>query len=140
MARFLDSSVFLHAYLRPKRELTLGEREVKRAASAIVDRVEKGERVITSVVHLSEILNVVEAKLGLERALQLLENFLTMGNIEVLGVAREGYEEALLLASRYAISPNDGLAISLSRGKATKEIYSFDRHFDKAQDVVRIAR
>jgi hypothetical protein len=32
MVRFLDSSVFLHAYLKPKRELRDAEKEIKKKA------------------------------------------------------------------------------------------------------------
>lgn len=62
MARFLDSSVFLHAYLRPKRKLTPEEEEVKARAAKIMTRVEEGEPVATSAIHLAEALNIVEAR------------------------------------------------------------------------------
>jgi len=85
MARFLDSSVFLHAYLRPKRRLRDVEREVKRRASAIIERVEKGEEVVISTIHLSEVLNITEARLGIEKAVSALYRKITvkLSNFEI---------------------------------------------------------
>jgi len=138
MARFLDSSVFLHAYLRPKRRLRDAEKEVKQRASAIIGNVEKGEEVIISTIHLSEVLNITEARLGLEKAVQFLETILAMENIRIEGVQRRDYEEALVIASRYKVSPNDAVACVVCRRMNISEIYSFDKHFDKVPFVKRI--
>ena len=40
--RFLDSSVFLHAYLRPRRRLSPREEELKERAREIIRRVDLG--------------------------------------------------------------------------------------------------
>ncbi len=139
MDKFLDSSVFLHAYLRPNRQLSEKEKIVKRAASAILERVEKGEKVVTSVVQLSEILNIVEARLGLEKALDFLEHLLTMENVDMIAVSRQSYEVALAITSRYPVSPNDAIAFLLSRGRGAA-VYSFDKHFDNLPEVIRVSK
>ncbi|MBO3769803.1 MAG: type II toxin-antitoxin system VapC family toxin [Thermoproteota archaeon] len=138
MARFLDSSVFLHAYLKPKRRLRNVEKEIKRRALTIIENVEKGEEVITSTVHLSEVLNIIEARLGLEKAIQFLEDILAMENIRIEGVERRDYEEALVIASRYKVSPNDAVACVISRKNNISEIYSFDKHFDNFTFIKRL--
>jgi len=73
MARFLDSTVFLHGYLKPRREITPLEEQTKKAAIQILTRIEQGEEVITSAVHISEVINVVESRLELNRALELMQ-------------------------------------------------------------------
>lgn len=138
MARFLDSSVFLHAYLKPKRRLRNVEKEIKRRALTIIENVEKGEEVITSTVHLSEVLNIIEARLGLEKAIQFLEDILAMENIRIEGVERRDYEGALVIASRYKVSPNDAVACVISRKNNISEIYSFDKHFDNFTFIKRL--
>jgi predicted nucleic acid-binding protein len=77
MVRFLDSSIFLHAYLKPKRELKDSEKGEK--AIDILKNIENGEEVITSVVHISEILNIIEARLGLDITIIFLEDLLFYG-------------------------------------------------------------
>jgi hypothetical protein len=138
MARFLDSSVFLHAYLRPKRRLRDAERKVKQRASAIIENIEKGEEVVISTIHLSEVLNIMEARLGLEKAVQFLEDVLATENIKVEGVGRRDYEEALVMSSRYKVSPNDAVACVVSKRMNIGEVYSFDKHFDRIPFVKRL--
>jgi len=138
MARFLDSSIFLHAYLKPKRKLKGTEKEVKEKASAILEKVEKGEHVVTSTIHLSEAVNIVEARLGLERAAEFLENVLTTENIAVEEARRKDYEAALALVSRFKISPNDAVACLVSQRMNIGEIYSSDKHFDNVPFVKRV--
>jgi hypothetical protein len=43
--RFVDSNVFLHVFLTPRRELTQDEAGVKEASKAIVKGIEEGEEV-----------------------------------------------------------------------------------------------
>jgi len=138
MARFLDSSVFLHAYLRPKRRLRDAERKVKQRASAIIENIEKGEEVVISTIHLSEVLNIMEARLGLEKAVQFLEDVLATENIKVEGVGRRDYDEALVMSSRYKVSPNDAVACVVSKRMNISEVYSFDKHFDRIPFIKRL--
>jgi len=138
MVRFLDSSVFLHAYLKPKRELKDTEKETKKKAINILENIERGEEVVTSTVHISEILNIIEARLGLDAAIRLLEDLLAMENIRIEKVDKKDYEEALVLSSRYKISPNDAIACAISLRMNISEVYSFDKHFDSVPFIKRI--
>ena len=52
--KFIDASVFVHAYLKPKRTLKPHEAAMKEAAKQIVTRVNGGEGVVISVVNLGE--------------------------------------------------------------------------------------
>lgn len=138
MVRYLDSSVFLFAYLKPKKRLSQKEAKAKEKAKEILRRIDKGENVLTSVVHLSEVINIVEARTGLSKSLELLESLLAMANLEIDEVKREDYEESLVIAERYKVSPNDALASIICKRKGIKEIYSFDKHFDNIPFVKRI--
>jgi hypothetical protein len=46
--KFVDSNMFLHASLKPRRKLTKGEQRVKDEAKAIVERIEGGEDAATT--------------------------------------------------------------------------------------------
>ncbi|MCC6059789.1 MAG: PIN domain-containing protein, partial [Thermofilum sp.] len=109
-ARFLDSSVFLHAYLRPRRPLTAREEAVKAAAQEILRRVEEGEPVFTTTVHVSEVVNIVESRVSLQASLGLAARLLSLENVEVLPVSRDDYEKALEVAQRFSVSLNDAVA------------------------------
>lgn len=136
----MDSNIFLHAFLKPRRKLTQKELKIKDESKAIVKRIEGGEEVAMSTAHLSEVVNIVETSLGLEKSLGFLAWIVTMDNIEVYSVGLGHYETSLPLAKDNEISANDALAYSLMRSYGLKEIYSFDKHFDQLKDIVRLPK
>lgn len=136
--RFVDSNVFLHAFLRPRRELTEEELRVKEESKRIVEKIEAGERVATSTVHLSEVINIVESGLGLRESLGLLAWAISKENIEMYATSVGDYESALPVARDKGISANDALAYQMMRINGLEEIYTFDGHFDQLKDVTRL--
>ena len=136
----MDSNVFLHAFLKPRRKLTQKELKIKEESQAIVKRVEGGEEVAMSTVHLSEVVNVIETSLGLEKSLGFLVWVMTMDNIEVYSVSLGHYETSLPLAKENEMSANDALACLFMKSYGLKEIYSFDKHFDRLKDIVKLPK
>jgi len=135
-AKFLDSSVFLHAFLKPKRGLRPEERVVKEASKKILKGVEKGESVVTTVVHLSEIANIIESRSGLSTSIGMLAWLFSLENLEILDVYSWDYEKALSISQEYSVSINDALAYIKMKEKGVKIIYSFDKHFRNFKDIV----
>ncbi len=133
--KFLDSSVFIHAYLKPKRDLTREERAIKEAAKTIVLKVEGGEPVITTVVHVSEIANIIESRSGLLGSLGFVAGLLNMKNVKILGISRNDYEAAIPLSQEYGVSLNDAIAYLKMKEENIKTIYSFDKHFRNFRDI-----
>lgn len=136
--RFVDSNIFLHAFLTPRRELTKEEQRVKDESKAIVKRIEEGEEVAMTTVHLSEVVNIVESGLGLQRSLGFLSWVIAKDNIQVYRTAIEDYEIALPTAREKDISTNDALAYLSMKAQGLTEIYSFDKHFDQFKDVIKL--
>ena len=136
--RFIDSNIFLHAFLKPRRNLSEQESEIKEQSKIILERVEQGEEVGLSVVHLSEVINILESGSGLQVAQGFLAWVISSDNVEVYPVSAEDYEVALPLSQEYAISPNDALAVNKMRIKNPEEIYSHDKHFEQIQDIRKI--
>jgi len=118
------------------RELKPGELEIKRRAKNIVKRIDdKAEEVATTIVHISEIANIIEVYLGLEASVNLIGAFLALPNIQILDVKRKGYEAATILAMRHKISINNALTYLKMLENDIKEIYSFDKHFQNLPDI-----
>jgi predicted nucleic acid-binding protein len=65
---FVDANVFIYAFLKTKRQLQPNELKIKEAAKRIVARISRGEEVATSVVHFSEVCNILEDFLPFEEA------------------------------------------------------------------------
>jgi len=135
---FVDASVFVYAFLKPKRKLQPHEANIKDAAKKIVSRINEGEEVATSVVQFSEVCNVLEDYLPLEEAFEIERGLLFTDNIVIREVSEEDYLEALLIAEDQKVGANDALAYVLMKETGLGRIYSFDKDFDAFADIKRI--
>jgi predicted nucleic acid-binding protein len=131
--KFIDSNVFVYAYLKPKREISEKISRMKEKAKEILMKINYGEeRVVTSVVHISEIANVVESLSSISKSIEIIENILNNENIIVKDVTTQDYIEAVRVANREKVSVNDALAYVIMRNNNISEIYTFDeKHFKK---------
>lgn len=136
--RFIDTNVFIYAFLRPKKEPPENVRMMKEVAKEILKRVSEGEEVATTVVHLSEVANVVESRAGKKKATEILLALLTMENLKVLDVSYGDYLKATLIAEEKNLGINDALAYIKMKEGGISEIYTFDRDFERLD--VRIVR
>jgi hypothetical protein len=128
--RFIDASVFIYAILKPKIALPEAVLRKKTAAKDIFLRVNAGEPVTTTTVHLSEVANVLEDAAGISFAGDFLSAVLLKPTISVEAVSVDDYRESIMLAKKSAISINDALAIIIMEQQGIDEIYTFDRHFN----------
>jgi len=138
--RFVDASVFLYAFLRPKRDLPNEIAEMKKASKSILRRINSDEKVYSSLVHLSEVANILEAVLPVNESHAILSDLLYATTIVILEPTKDNYLDALEVAQEAAVGLNDALAYVLMKATDVKEIYSFDRHFDRFEDIKRICQ
>jgi predicted nucleic acid-binding protein len=131
--RFIDANVFIYAVLKPKTALPDSVLKKKTAANGIFLRMNAGEPVTTTTVHLSEVANVLEDAAGLSFSGDLLAAILTKPTITVEPVTADDYRESIRLAQKSAISINDALALIIMKRQGIDEIYTFDRHFRQAK-------
>ena len=136
--RFLDANVFIYAYYKPKRELTEKEKQMKEHAKDTITRINEGEEVITTVVHLSEVTNILKRALSMEDLYSLLIGLFSMDNVRIVDVTTEDYLGAIELTSELKMDPNDCLAVDVMRCEDINEIYTFDRGFDGVAGIIRV--
>jgi predicted nucleic acid-binding protein len=131
--KFIDSNVFVYAYVKPKREISEKISRMKEKAKEILMKINYGEeRVVTSLVHMSEIANVIESLSSISKSIEIIENILNNKNIIVKDVTTHYYIEAFRVANREKVSVNDALAYVIMRNNNISEIYTFDeKHFKK---------
>jgi uncharacterized protein len=139
-AAFVDANVFVYAFLKPTRKLQPHETSVKEAAKKIVERISAGEEVDCSVVHFSEVCNILEYYLPFEQALVLEKGLLLRKNIHICEVTQDDYLNAVSIAEQYSVGLNDALAYALMKRAESAKIYSFDKHFDCFKDVERLTK
>ena len=138
--RFIDANVFIYAVVKPKGEMPKDIVDIKNRAKGVMKRVDEGELVLTSVIHLSEVANVLEGYLRPEDLNEYFNSILYKENITVCAVDHELYRLANESFLIYGIGLNDAVASILMRRRGTNEIYSFDTHFDKIDWVKRLTQ
>ena len=136
--RFVDASVFVHAYIESRRSLKPHERALKGKARGIVARINGGEPVVSSSVHLAEVANVLEDWRTLGDAHEIERGILSRETVTILEVGWSDLVEALDLARETSAGLTDALAVALMRRNGMVEVYSFDSDFDRFEDVTRI--
>ena len=139
-ARFVDASVFVHAYLRPRRDLKSHERQIRARARSIVTRINAGEETLTSTVHLGELANVLEDWMPLDDARAVLRGLCSRRSIEILPSDRRDLIEALTVGSESGVGMTDALAVVLMWDRGASEVYSFDKDFDRFEGIRRISQ
>lgn len=137
--RFLDANVFIYAYYRPKRQLTQIEKRMKDEAKRIIHEVSQGrEEVTLTVVHLSEVVNILKHGMPIEELAKVVLGLFMLDNVEIRGVSRETYFAAAELGVDLKLDPNDALAVDFMRLNNIREIYSFDEDFDGIEGISRV--
>jgi predicted nucleic acid-binding protein len=137
--RFLDANVFIYAYYKPKKQLTQKEKQMKEHAKKIVSSVSQGkEQVTTTVVHLSEIVNILKHGIPLDQLTTTIRGLFMLDNVKIMGITREAYFAAAELGDDLKLEANDALAVDIMRLNDIKEIYSFDEDFDEIEGITRL--
>jgi predicted nucleic acid-binding protein len=137
--RFLDANIFIYAYYKPKKTLTEKEAAMKEEAQKIISSVSEGkEQIVTSVVHVSETVNILKNGMPRDMLTHIILGLFMMDNVTILDVTKESYFAAVEMGDDYKLEPNDALAVDLMRQKGIDEIYSFDDHFNKVEGITRL--
>lgn len=93
-----------------------------------------------SVVHVSEVANVLEAWVRLSECRRIVSDIVAKRSVEVVDVSENLYTAAVHAAGVYDVGVSDALAFSIMRGRGVDEVYSFDVHFDDMPGVRRLTR
>ncbi len=136
--KFLDTTVPVYSHLETDRDLEEEEKRVKERAREIEERIDDGEKVMSSLVHFSEFVNVLESNMEYSEAREKAEVFLDHPNVVFLEVGADHYQAAVEIADRHDFGLNDALAVVLMKKSGIAEIYSFDRHFDEVEGIERV--
>ena len=138
--RFIDANVFIYAVVKPKGEIPRDIADIKNRAKAIMKRIDEGEPVLTSVVHLSEVANVLEGHLTPEDLNKYFNSILYKENITVCAVDHGLYRIANESFLVYGIGLNDAVASILMKQEGISDIYSFNIQFAKIVWIKRLTQ
>jgi predicted nucleic acid-binding protein len=137
--KFLDANVFVYAYYKPKKQLSEKERQMKEHAKTIISNISKGkEEVMITVVHVSEVANVLKHGMPQEQLTTIIRGLFMLDNVRIMDVTKDAYFAATELGEDLKLEPNDALAIDMMRQNNITEIFSFDEHFNQIDGITRI--
>ncbi|KPV63192.1 MAG: PIN domain protein [Candidatus Bathyarchaeota archaeon BA2] len=139
--RFLDTNIFIYAYYKPKKQLTQREKQMKEQAKHIISNVSQGKEEVTiTVIHLSEIVNILKHGMPLDQLTKIIRGIFMLDNVKIYGVTREAYFAATELGEDLRLEANDALAVDVMRMNNIKEIYSFDEDFNQIEGISRLPK
>jgi len=139
--KFLDANVFIYAYYKPKRKLTEREKRMKDEAKRIISDISEGkEEAVTTVVHLSEVVNILKHGMPPRELTDFVLSLYILDNLKIYGVSEAEYFAATDLAADLKMDPNDALAVDFMRRNGIEEVYSFDKDFEGKEGVKRLPK
>jgi len=137
--RFLDANVFIYAYYKPKKQLSQKDLDMKENARNIVTNIVRGkEEVLTTVVHLSEMVNILKHVMLLKEVNDVTRGLFMLDNVKIVDVTRRMYFEASEVGNDLKLDANDELALDVMESNGVNEIYSFDEDFDRVTTIKRM--
>jgi len=137
--KFLDANIFIYAYYKPNRQLAAKEKHMKEFSKKIISDISDGkEDVLTTVVHLSEVVNILKHRMAIELLDAIVQGLFMLDNVKILGVSAECYFAATELGKDLKLEANDALAVDVMRQNDICEILSFDEHFDNIEGILRL--
>lgn len=99
--------------------------------------VEDGEPVVTTPAHISEVANILEARVSPPFAVTILQAIVGLSALRVHPLTGDHVKAAVTLSQRLGLGFNDTLAYLVMREIGAEEIFSFDRDFDEIPGMTR---
>jgi len=130
--RFIDTNLFL-------RYFTRDDEEKAQKVFNLFKRVERNEeKVITSPLVIFEIIFTLQSfyKVSRKEIKELLSPLLDLKGLKLQD--KEVYREALDIYTKKKVSFADAFNAAFAIKKGIKEIYSYDKDFDKLEEIKRI--
>ncbi|MEW6382305.1 MAG: PIN domain-containing protein [bacterium] len=129
--RFIDTNLFL-------RYFTRDDEDKAQKVLNLLKRVEKnGEKIITSSLVIFEVIFTLESfyKIPREEIKELMTPILGLRGLKLSD--KEIYRQALDIYTQKKVSFADAFNAAFAMRKGIKEIYSYDKDFDKLEGIAR---
>ena len=104
---------------------------MKEESKNILKRINDGEEVATTVVHLSKVNNFLKKSMDMASLRNQFLELYSLENFKIVGVSAEDYLAAIAMMTETGLDANDCLALKVMRDMGITEIYSFGRGFER---------
>jgi len=123
--RFVDTNVFIYAMQ--------GHPEFGEVSKKILERIDGGEKAVTSLMNIAEVCWWLEKHKMEEKIEEKVKLISSIFCLEIAPLELSDFMEASRLVKKYRMDFNDCLSIALMKRMNIDTIYSNDRDFDKAK-------
>ena len=120
---FVDTNIFLYA--------VQAYPQFGKMSRAILERIDKGEKAVTSLINLAEICWWLERHGKSDQMEDELRLAAAVLNLELAPLAIEDFLLASRFVKEYKIDFNDCLALAMMKRLGVKKIYSNSPDFDR---------
>ena len=122
--KFVDTNIFVYAITSHSK---FGE-----TAKSILERIERGEKALTSLLVLLEVSWVLEAMGKQGYIKSTLDKISSYAFLEIEGVLLEDLQVGATLMLKHGIDINDGINLAIMGRHGINDVYSNDKkHFGK---------
>lgn len=138
---FVDSNPFIYAFYKPRYgALDEKKKDLKNKSKEIVKKINEGEKVLTTTVHISEVYNLLKRNYNQEMLNRLVHSLILKENIQIASIDESTLLSGQEIAIDNKIDLNDGIAVAVMQQMNVHEIYSFDAHFDSFKWIKRLTK
>jgi len=132
MTRFIDSNIFIYVLTE--------DPEHYEKAKAILERIEKGEEVVTSTLVLEEIFVFLEGRKASQKIPKVFDSIRSYSTLRIEPYFIEDMTSAisLLKSLNFKIDWDDAIIAASMKRIRLDEIYSNDTHFDIIPHIKRV--
>jgi predicted nucleic acid-binding protein len=125
--------------LQTKKTANRKRRSHERPSKKIVSNISQGkEQVTTTVVHLSEIVNILKNGMPQDQLTQIILGLFMLNNVRIMDVTKDEYFAGAELGEDLKLEPNDALAVDIMRQNEIAEIFTFDEHFINIAGIIKL--
>jgi len=112
---------------------------LKEQAKKIISNVSQvKEQTLTTVLHISEMVNILKNGLPKDLLTQTILGLFMLDNVTIKDVTKDSYFAAIAIDEDLKLEPKDALVVDIMRQSGIREIYSFDEHFSQIEGITRL--
>ncbi|MBN2153259.1 MAG: type II toxin-antitoxin system VapC family toxin [Candidatus Lokiarchaeota archaeon] len=138
--RYIDASVFVHAYWKPRDASTMPAKTkwIKEAAKRVIVELNDEEEERTycmSIFQLAEVCNILKIGMSWAALQEFSWGLLSNPAILVVEVPISLYMNAVDKIASKQMDPNDIVALAIMENLGIDEIYTFDKHIRQQEKI-----
>ncbi len=121
--RFVDTNVFIYAIQ--------GHPEFGEVSKIILERIDSGEKAVTSQINLAEVCWWLEKHKRSEEIEEEIKLISSIFHLEIIPLDMRDFIAASEFVKKYKIDFNDCISLAVMKRMNISTIYSNDRDFDR---------